>query len=58
MSNWFKALLAFLTGGGRSRTARRTDWHGRPVGENSAAPVPPISVPEADPYSTLRIKTQ
>jgi hypothetical protein len=55
MNNWFKALLALLAG--RDRTPRRTDWRGRPVGENTGGPIPSDTHPEGDLYPTLRLSS-
>jgi hypothetical protein len=53
MKNWFKALMARLAGTNRTRTPGRTDWRGRPVGENEGEAMPPAGVTGVDPYATL-----
>jgi hypothetical protein len=55
MKNWFQRLMAFLAGKGRTRTPRRTDWRGRPLGENTEGGIPPVRLPEGGPYATIRL---
>jgi hypothetical protein len=55
MTSWFKRLMALLAGGGRTRAPRLTDWRGRPLGETTGGAFPPVSLPEGDPYATLRL---
>jgi hypothetical protein len=53
MGNWFKKLMGLLAGRGRTRTPGRTDWRGRPMGENAGAALPPVNHPRRDRYTTL-----
>jgi hypothetical protein len=55
MKNWFQRLMAFLAGTGLPSTPGRTDWHGRPLRENTQGGIAPVSLPERDPYATLRL---
>jgi hypothetical protein len=57
MTSWFKRLMGLLAGKGRTRTPRRTDWRGRPMGENTGAALPPVSHPRADRYTTLGLSS-
>jgi hypothetical protein len=50
MKNWFQRWLAFLAGEGR-----RTDWRGRPLSEDTEGRIPPVRLPEGDPYATIRV---
>jgi hypothetical protein len=52
MKNWFKELMVILLARDRTYTPRRTDWRSRPVAGQATAPV---SLPEGDPYATLRL---
>jgi hypothetical protein len=53
MRNWFTRWMTFLTGRDQARTPRRTDWRGRPLGENAGGAGPPVSPPERKRYATL-----
>jgi hypothetical protein len=53
MINWFKSLMALLAGRNRTRTPWRTDWRGRPMGENTGGAISPVRRPGGDRYSTL-----
>jgi hypothetical protein len=53
MKDCFQRLMALLAGKGCTRTPRRTDWRGRPLGENAEGGIPPVRLPKGDPYATL-----
>ena len=55
MKNWLQRLVAFVAGKGLTRTPRRTDWRGRPLGENTKEGIHPVSLPEGNPYATIRL---
>jgi hypothetical protein len=55
MKHWFDRLMAILAGRDRACAPRRTDWRGRPVGENTGGVIPLVSHPKVDPYATLRL---
>jgi hypothetical protein len=55
MKSWFKKLLSLLAGRDWTRAPRRTDWRGRPAGETTGGATPSVSLPEGDPYATLRL---
>jgi hypothetical protein len=50
---WLKRLLARVVGRGWTRTRRRTDWRGRPAGDNTQEANVPVRFARQDWSATL-----